>query len=368
MLEVEEERRPGDRVLRELRAEAAPLVRRCCRATPQARAGASCTSRRSSRSARRAASTSACRTGPSRPSPRPPRARAGCRRRRCRSAGGGSAVRAPVEDRPRDAEPDRVHRRLVGVDPGRVPLQPEVVVDARVVRLRRRLDQRRRDVAVLVEHVRRQPLLHDRDRALVSDCDCVRKSRFRSKLLPFGRAVRDPAVRVVVDVPEQDDVVEDRVDLGDRCRTAWSPAARRGRTSRRRPRTRCRGCADWTKIGTLTSSPARSSIPCARAGSVSAILRMFCQVWKSLPLLGRVERVDRDEVHVAAERGLADHLDVHPAVAAGLDVGKRAGERVPRDVREAADRMGRIAPVGQRGGQRPGSACRTRAAKRRSRA
>ena len=35
-----------------------------------------------------------------------------------------------------------------------VPLQPEVVLDARVVRLRRRLDQRRRHVAVQIEHVR----------------------------------------------------------------------------------------------------------------------------------------------------------------------------------------------------------------------
>ncbi len=82
--------------------------------------------------------------------------------------GGGRQVpvRAPVVDRARHGHADRVHRGLVRVDPGLVPLQPEVVFDARVVRLRRRLDQRRRHVAVEVEHLRRQPLLHDRDRGL----------------------------------------------------------------------------------------------------------------------------------------------------------------------------------------------------------
>ena len=117
--------------------------------------------------------------------------------------------------------------------------------------------------------------------AFVSDCDCVRKSRFRSKLLPFVRAAGDPAVRVLVDVAEQDDVVEDGVDLG-------IGAVRR----RRQPLDELEhrvdalvlvavdGGLDEDRNLDVVAGPGRASP--GPSGSVSAILRMCCQVWKSL--------------------------------------------------------------------------------------
>ena len=117
--------------------------------------------------------------------------------------------------------------------------------------------------------------------ALVSDCDCVRKSRFRSKLFPFARwfAMRPSGFWSTF-----------------HKRTTWSRIASTsgsvpyGVVATRSTRSNIASTpsdsfpwiADWMKIGTFTLSPAFSSIPCARTGSVSAIFRMFCQVWKSL--------------------------------------------------------------------------------------
>ncbi len=65
-----------------------------------------------------------------------------------------------------------------------------------------------------------------------------------------------------------------------------------------------------------------------------------------LALLGRVERVDRDQVHVPTERRLAEDLDLHPPVAPRLDVGQGAADGVIGDVREAANRIAGVAAVG----------------------
>ncbi len=128
-----------------------------------------------------------------------------------------TAVRAPVEDRAGNAKTDRVHGGLVGVDAACVPLQPQVVVDARVVRLGGRFDQRRGDVAVLIEHVRRQPLLHDRDHGLGLGLRLGQEVAVQVEVVAVRPLVGDPPVRVLIDVPEQDHVVQDGVDLGIRA-------------------------------------------------------------------------------------------------------------------------------------------------------
>ena len=103
-----------------------------------------CTSRPWTSRGRRAGGTSGRRTGPSRPSPRPRRGRASCRRRRCRPAAASSASGHQSLIGRVTCWPIAFERRLVEVDARLVPLQPQVVLDARVVRLGRRLDQRRR--------------------------------------------------------------------------------------------------------------------------------------------------------------------------------------------------------------------------------
>ncbi len=50
--------------------------------------------------------------------------------------------------------------------------------------------------------------------AFVSDCDCVRKSRLRSKLFPFARWLAMWPSGFWITLKIRIDVVEDRVDLG----------------------------------------------------------------------------------------------------------------------------------------------------------
>ena len=61
----------------------------------------------------------------------------------------------------------------------------------------------------------------------------------------------------------------------------------------------------------------------------------------------RVERVDRDLVHVVTAGGRADHPDLHAPPAAARDVLERAADRVVRNVREASGRVRGVGAVGQ---------------------
>ena len=168
-------------------------------------------------------------------------ARADCRRRRCRSAGGGSPFAHQSRIGRVTPRPIAFIAASFASIAARVPLQPEVVVDARVVRLRRRLDQRRRDVAVLVEHVRRQPLLHDRDRRLRLGLRLRQEVAVQVEVVAVRALVRDAAVGVLVDVPQRGRRGRGSRRPRGRCRTASSPARSTSRTSRRLPRTRSRG-------------------------------------------------------------------------------------------------------------------------------
>ncbi len=140
-------------------------------------------------------------------------------------------------------------------------------------------------------------------------------------------------------------------------------------TSRRCPRTRCRGSPDWMKSGILTLSPALSRSPCALAGLGRA------RSCGSSPRSGSPRAAASvssalivTSVHVPAERGLADDLERHPAVAraAGCRSSVHA-DRVPRDVREAARPDGSASCRRAAQPVPSGSACRTTAAMRRSR-
>jgi hypothetical protein len=112
--------------------------------------------------------------------------------------------------------------------------------------------------------------------AFVSDCDCVRKSRLRSKPLPFAARARDAAVRVLDHVEDDDGAVEDRVHLG-------IGAVRRRREALDRAHVRVHALvlvpvdAPWMKSGTLTRSRQPRSWRCAAAGFESACLRSVVQ-------------------------------------------------------------------------------------------
>ena len=67
------------------------------------------------------------------------------------------------------------------------------------------------------------------------------------------------------------------------------------------------------KIGTFTSSPARSSMPLRPLRLCQGDLPDVLPGLEVLALLGRVEGVDRDQIHVSTERRLAEDLDLHAA-------------------------------------------------------
>jgi hypothetical protein len=68
-----------------------------------------------------------------------------------------------LQDGSRDVHPDVGEGGLVHVDAGLVPLQEQVVFDARIVRLREAVDQRGIHVPVHRDPDGSQPLLLERD-------------------------------------------------------------------------------------------------------------------------------------------------------------------------------------------------------------
>ena len=244
-------------------------------------------------------------------------------------------VRAPVVDRARDVEVDRVERRLVHVDARLVPLQPEVVVDPGVVRLRRRLDQRRRDVAVQVERLRREPLLHDPDRRLRLRLRLREEVAVEVEAVAVRALAGDAAIRVLDHVEDDDGAVEDRVHL-------WVGAVGRRGEALDRAHVRVHALELVAMDAALDverhlDADAPAAELALRGGGVRE--RLLAQrrpvVERRLLRVG-LQLVDHDLVHRSTRGGRAEHLEAHAAVeAARLDVGERAADRVDRDVREA---------------------------------
>ena len=256
------------------------------------------------------------------------------------------ALGAPVVDRPRDLLADRVQRRLVEVDPRLVPLQPQVVLDARVVRLGRRLDQGRRHVAVQVEHLGGEPLLHQAHRVARLGLGLREVVAVEVEPVAVGARARHAAVGVLDHVEDQDRVAEDLVDHR-------VLAVRRGGELLDRVDHRVHALvlvAVDAALGEdrdldVVAEPAQEPL---RGGGVLEHQRAHAEPAEVVaPLLAGAEPVDDDAEHVAAGRGLADHLQLHAAAAAVLDVLERAADRVVRDVREAAGRIHGIGAVGQ---------------------
>ena len=271
------------------------------------------------------------------------------------------AVRAPVVDRPRDAEVHFGERSLVRVDPALVPLQPEVVVDARVVRLRRRLDEGRSDVAVQVERLGRVVLLHDRDGGLGLRLRLGQEVAVEVEPVAVRARAGHAAVRVLDHVEDDDPSVEDLVDLG------VGPVGGRGELLDQAHigvdafvLVAVDGALDVqrhldvvTPEGELGLRPrgfGQHPLAELRPAPVRLLLRPGRQL------------VDHDLVERAARRRLARHLDRHPAVeAARLDVVQGALDRVDGDVREARCCLRRR----QRPATRRSPACRTTAVRSR---
>ena len=256
-------------------------------------------------------------------------------------------VRAPLVHRPLGAHIYSRERDLVGERPRLVPLQPEVVVDPRVVRFRRRLDQRRRGVPVLVEHVRKQPLLHYGDRCLDLGLRLRQEVAVEVEAVAVGPRARGPSVRVLVGVEDDDRVVEDAIDL------RIGPV--RGR---REPVDQEHHRVDALVLVSVDCALDEDRdlevalLPESRLGLGRVGERVppdLLPVLEVLLLVVRGQLVDRDEVHRAASGGMTEDLHRHPPVEAlCLDGIQRAPDRVVRDVRKAAGRVGRIASVRQR--------------------
>ncbi len=262
-------------------------------------------------------------------------------------SGRRAGVRAPVVDRPRDRVALRVHRRLVRVDARLVPLEPEVVVDPGVVRLRRRLDQRRRHVAVLVEELRREPLLDPLDRVLRLRLRLRQEIAVEIEVVPVGPLVEDVAVRVLHHVEDRDRVVEDRVHLG------IGPVGRgREPLDEHHVRVDALGLVSVDRAldedRDLEVVPVDAKQPLGEPRTAQCVLADLLPVVVVAPLLVRLQRVDHDLVHVVAERRLAGHPVGHAAVRLRLDLVERAGDRIPRNVRVAPDRIRRAGAVRQR--------------------
>ena len=256
-------------------------------------------------------------------------------------------VGAPVVDRPRDVQPDRSHGGLVEVDARLVPLEPQVVLDARVVRLGRRLDQSRGDVAVVVEHLDRQPLLHLGHGRPYLGLRLGQEVAVEVEAVAVRPGTGHAAVRVLDHVEDENDVVEDVVEL------RIHAVGRRGEL-----------LDDLhVRLDALVLVPVNRALDVDRdldvvAPRVQELLRargiLERDASELVPAVGvadllrRLPRVEHDAVERPAERRVTDDLDRHPvAELRRLDLVERAADRVVRDVREAARRVGRQRPVRQ---------------------
>ena len=276
---------------------------------------------------------------------------------------GGTSVGAPVVDRPRHGVPQGVHRGLVGVDARLVPLQPQVVVDARVVRLGRRLDERRCHVSVEVEHVRGQPLLDDRDGRVRLGLRLRHEVAVEVEAVAVGPGSGHPSVRVLDDVEEQDAVVEHRVDLVVRPVGGGGQLLER-LEDRLDPLVLVAVDRALDVDRYLDVVPERLQQLLSPPGVGERDPAHLLPGLEVLPLLHGVQGVDRHEEEVAVECRLPDDLQGHPAVArrrrcpracTGWRSRGCAGSYRP-------GRRGRCRPAGSR--RHPPSGCRTRAARR----
>ncbi len=256
----------------------------------------------------------------------------------------GDPLRRNVVDRPGDAEALARQPGLVGVHARLVPLRPEVVLDTRVVRDGRALDERRLDVAVQVVGPGWEPLADDIDRS----------KRLRLRLrdvvavevepVAVRARSRDAAVRVLDHVEDEHGVVEPRVHL------RVIPIRRRGEPLDR----------PHHRVDALVLVAVDTALDEDRHLHVAALDQLLCparialrqlddlpQARVAVALSVRVERVDRDLVHVVTAGGRADHVDLHAPLAAARDVLERAADRVVRNVREASGRVRGVGAVGQ---------------------
>ena len=197
---------------------------------------------------------------------------------------------------------------------------------------------------MLIEHVRRQPLLQDRDHGLGLGLRLGQEVPVQVEVVAVRPLAQDAPVRVLIDVPEQDHVVQDGVDLGIR-------AVRRRRQLLDQLEhgvhafvlVAVDGRLDEDRDLHVVAGPVEHALSPLRLGQGD--LADVLPGLEVLPLLGRVEGVDRDQIQVVTERRLAEDPDLHPPVAPRLDVGEGAGEGVHGDVREAANRIAGVAAV-----------------------
>ena len=219
------------------------------------------------------------------------------------------------------------------------------------------------DVAVHVEHLGREPLLHPADR----------RDRLRLRLrevvavevepVAVGARAGDPAVGVLDRVEDEDRVAEDRVDL--------RVGAVRGRGELLDRVHRGVDALVLVAVDAALDEDRHLHVVAEVAEQLLRGLRALeHQRAHAEPaevvalLLARAQAVDDDAVHVAAGRRLADHLQAHPAAAARLDV-LRACSRSRSTGCAGSCRRDASAGCRRAGSRRrQARACRTTAARR----